>query len=568
MARLRTQKSVSKRIDLSYFKHAHPLRTGRKLAAFIALVLTIVGVTFLQVSGDSVLHNPGALTQAHAFIQHDCRACHDGGGKDGSTGLSKGVSDASCLNCHDAAMHHPNVKPETLTKWPGIQTTSTDGKAVETRLTSKDCVSCHTEHRGHDLLVGNNPQLCVSCHADLPANSAKPPVTAAKATEFTVANHPRFGRELMKDGKWFDPTVIKFNHAKHNSLAALKDNCTACHSPDEPQMVTRAPGINVVPPYTDAKDAPAAWNNNEPKAYMAPVSYSKHCVGCHEITLPGKVALTVPHEELAVIRTWLAGLDGAYTEKLNAMPDKAAQLTIAPPRPRPGQRAQPPRVITESEWVNLQLAELLTAADKSAGRDPKYAAIKKAITPPAPPAPPATTPTTGPATAPAAAAAAVATGPNPNLLEHFVTFGIGANCNYCHEVAGDVPAIAPTNPARTVPTLIPQTPRKWFANSKFDHNAHRSVSCLDCHDKAANSSATSDILSPDIDQGAASCVSCHKPDTTSLTQGTVRGAPMDCVTCHGFHDQSFERTLDGSFDVKTGKRLKHHDGSITTRPSK
>src|SRR5476649_1249921 len=98
MARTRTQKVVARRIDLSYFKRAHPLRTGRKLLAFAVGLITILAVTFLSLGGDGRMHNPGHLTTAHAAWEHDCRACHDGGGPgtDGKTSsFAKTVSDAS-----------------------------------------------------------------------------------------------------------------------------------------------------------------------------------------------------------------------------------------------------------------------------------------------------------------------------------------------------------------------------------------------------------------------------------------------------------------------------------------
>lgn len=575
MARVRTQKAVSQRIDLSYFQRAHPLRTGRKLLMALFFIGAIIAVALLSVGGDGRLHNPGALTRAHAAWEHDCRACHDGGGPGVDNagtgkGFAKTVSDAACLSCHDGAAHAFNQKPDTLAKWPS------GSELAKVHSTAKDCVSCHVEHRGEALLINANPTSCTSCHADLKAHSDKPPVVANRAAEFTVADHPPFGRKLLKDGKLFDPTVIKFNHEKHNKVAGLKDNCISCHAGFDPQLTASAPGPNVPPPYLTGKDRPVAWNNGDDRAYLAPVSYEKHCVGCHAIELPvGGVRLDVPHRELAELRPFFASLPETLAGELARMTPEARQkeLVTEVVTGRPPRQRRERKVLTETEWVEARLKDLAAAIDRAGGTAPAFAAIKRALP--------------APSTQPAPSAA-----PDPSLVEHFVTFGVGANCNYCHEVKGVVPAVAkaaavpatlPAAPrpaedpaalalAYTVRTGIPAAPRKWFTGSKFDHHAHRSVACLDCHTKAPGSSLTSDILSPNIDEGVngASCVSCHQPSRPSapLFGSQVRHAPADCTTCHSFHDDLLSRPPTGSIDPRTGKpRLTSpHLAMPATRP--
>lgn len=592
MARVRTQKSVSRRIDLSYFKRAHPLRTRRKILTFVVGAIAIAFVTFFSLGGDGRLHNPGQLTAAHASFQHDCRACHDG---DGKGGFSKEVSDASCLKCHDGSMHSPNQKKDTL-KESLISTNSPAGGHGEAaadphssmHMTAANCVSCHTEHRGHEKLVNSSNSLCISCHQDLKSNSADPSKieVANSVTAFTVADHPKFGRSLMKEGKLNDETNLKFNHAKHNGVAALKDNCVSCHTPSDSLVGLSDPAPNVAPPYKTAGDKPLKWARDDQQKYMIPISYERNCIGCHAITLPGKNTITVPHEELATVRGYLASVPNLFNERLNLSGDKTSLLTTEIVTGRPPRQKKEKKVITESEWVTAQMAELNTAVDRAGGNTPGYQAVKKSIT-----------------------GQAAGGSPNVNQLEYFVTYSAGSSCNYCHEVKGDVPSVAfappgslvsaggattgPTSSpasgptsgpasaptvavmaatlagkkpelAFTSPTGIPTASRRWFTNSVFDHRAHRSVSCVDCHADALKSSATSDVLSPNLDTGAKSCVSCHKPDVDSFSAGVHRGATSDCISCHQFHDRTKERKVFGEFDPKPSQAAPTPGQSVTS----
>ena len=66
---------------------------------------------------------PGELSKAHAFLDHNCAACHT---------AVKGVEASNCIVCH--------ANNETL-----LQRQST---AFHANVSS--CVECHTEHRGTD----------------------------------------------------------------------------------------------------------------------------------------------------------------------------------------------------------------------------------------------------------------------------------------------------------------------------------------------------------------------------------------------------------------------------------
>jgi hypothetical protein len=105
------------------------------------------------------------------------------------------------------------------------------------------------------------------------------------------------------------------------------------------------------------------------------------------------------------------------------------------------------------------------------------------------------------------------------------------------------PAAAPPMPGqiatlKTLPTGF-DTPRRWFTSSKFDHRAHRSMTCLDCHDQAKTSNNTSDVLLP----GLSNCVQCHAPQPKAGS--LAGGAGTSCLACHDYHQRSQERSHDG-----------------------
>ncbi len=66
-------------------------------------------------------------------------------------------------------------------------------------------------------------------------------------------------------------------------------------------------------------------------------------------------------------------------------------------------------------------------------------------------------------------------------------------------------------------------PTHWFVNSRFEHAAHTILKCVDCHESAPTSEATTDVLLPK----AATCRKCHG------ASGTANAA---CLECHLFHE--------------------------------
>lgn len=97
-------------------------------------------------------------------------------------------------------------------------------------------------------------------------------------------------------------------------------------------------------------------------------------------------------------------------------------------------------------------------------------------------------------------------------------FSKGGACFDCHSV------IAPAAGGfdyRIAP--VHQTVR-YFQNGWFDHAAHRTESCVSCHD-APRSRAASDLLLPDIE----SCRECHGGEASRAD------VPSSCAMCHDYH---------------------------------
>jgi hypothetical protein len=95
-----------------------------------------------------------------------------------------------------------------------------------------------------------------------------------------------------------------------------------------------------------------------------------------------------------------------------------------------------------------------------------------------------------------------------------------STCQKCH------PSLA-RDRSRVSPADIPQV---WFPRAKFDHTAHPTTACRDCHAGATASQSHADVLLPGIE----TCVQCHA--SGALGAPLQGGARFDCVECHRYHD--------------------------------
>ena len=507
MALSRTTKTIAKRIDLDHFRVPWGMRKANRILIGSAAIVAALWAGYYAFSKDQRIYNPGPVSAAHANLEHHCNACHVG---DGGGGFQRGVADNACLSCHDGAIHHPNQ----------ITLVSGDG------MRSSNCVTCHVEHRGHAALAATSDRHCTQCHADLPGHTKGGSTQlAANISGFSSGQHPPFGRELMRNGELFDPTVVKFNHAKHMPMEGIANNCAVCHSTSDAVPAAGEAGKAPGPPWVSEKDRPAGWTGSVERRYMLPISYERHCVACHELKVTPN-GPTLAHERMEVVRAQIQSMPLQLLETLARDPEREKKLVEEKVGPPP-RRVKSTRKISEEEWLAGQMKSLTDRVTRESEAIPGFADLQKALP--------------APTTAPAAISLAA---PQANVAEFHAVFAATNRCTLCHETTGDLPAIfaqkltqAPPSTSesnlellRTVATGMPAMPRRWFANSHFDHDAHRNVSCTDCHGGAPRSVATSDVLMPNLQ----SCVSCHHP-----TQGGgVKGVTTSCFSCHGYHDHS------------------------------
>lgn len=586
MPRGKDQKTISRRIDLHYWRKAHPLRSVRTVLVLVCFLAAggWLAYAYGTKKSDS-LYNPGHVTIAHALIENNCAACH-APDPDHKGQFLRAVNDNACMTCHDAPGHAPTqlVSEEgrppasnlVLAKWvkaSGLaeKTSQISGETSATaqpgdahhgmRMVSSQCALCHVEHRGREAMAAVSNNHCTVCHADIskaitPGKAAKVP---ARVVAFSKEDHPDFGAHLPRaeDGKTpVDLTKLKFNHREHIAGQKLND-CTVCH------QTGSASG---------ASDG----------GYMQPVNFEKHCETCHKDKLRNLAVKGsyVAHDKMEIVRAQV------QASMAQAAADRYASGGSAAESPRPASRRPSVRKdagpADEVDYLRGQLEAMnknIVAVQKGCAKCHEMADEKSP--------PVASAPDSG----------------NSQPVQLLGTWSGGAAIFQIQQrrsrrpggaseppspqpapeakpQIGESPAPAPASKPRkpiapvklqtTEPTGIPKTPRHWFASSRFDHRAHRNMTCVDCHSKLANldkidaiadesmktmltafATETKEVLSPGmqwtvyqfslsgdkatVTQATKSCTDCHRADTKAQ-----RFATTACVACHVFHDHSQE----------------------------
>lgn len=105
------------------------------------------------------------------------------------------------------------------------------------------------------------------------------------------------------------------------------------------------------------------------------------------------------------------------------------------------------------------------------------------------------------------------------------------SCVVCHEVTrqaapGTAPSPGADLPQWDIAPIADEHP--WMPQSVFNHRAHASAECSDCH-TAATSKSANDVLMPRIE----TCRECH-----AGAEPVARKVVSDCGLCHGFHQPS------------------------------
>ncbi len=295
----KTQKQIAQRYagNLKYYRVLHSLRRTKILLTGFCLLLAVAVMSIFLIYGRTTprmewINSPGPVSQPHAQIAQDCKACHGLKMELGPLGV-KNTIDSSCQHCHtNHVFHQPNV------------------------VVNHTCTSCHQEHLGTGPMKATTDVNCMVCHGNqkIMEASARKAATMAPSDfdqfkdEGLVLFHPPHPRSgytetfksfadghpefQIKRNQLQDPNTLKFNHAVHLTgdipkVNGKKLDCTYCHQPDSQG------------------------------AYLQPVNFSKSCQACHALqidpTLPG---FQIPHPEgstdPSVVRNFLLTLPTQY----------------------------------------------------------------------------------------------------------------------------------------------------------------------------------------------------------------------------------------------------------------
>jgi hypothetical protein len=444
-----TGKQKAARVPVDYIRRAGGLKWWLTGGLAAATALALAG---LVVSGHwKAAASPGPLHAVHAAWENDCAACHlplspEAG--DNAVGRSLGgtrPADALCRGCHTGPPHHP-------------------GREIAEEVGS--CGSCHHEHRGrHASLTDLRDDACSDCHARLPDHVAGGKTDYAATIHAFDRDHPELAlvaadRNRPPGGKPVDPEHLNFNHQVHlaSGLKHAADDARAWTLDDvtgeeereryrRQQPEGRRTGSDAVQLTCASCHEPDGGTTPTAGAYLPPVSYQRHCQGCHPLTLGAELpGVKVPHGlQPADVRRVLWG---AFVERASRRP--------APPPPKsplPGRGLDP-----AEEAARAEVEGQVNAAERFLYRD------------------------------------------DADKLARLVFEGKTA-CGLCHEYRRPEGG---AGPPQVVPVGVPEV---WFKHARFDHRSHRAVDCQECHVGAAASTTNTDLLLP----GVAVCRKCHAP---------------------------------------------------------
>ena len=334
--RVRSTKNLAQRMDLQYFRQAHPLRSWRLWLSILVPVVALGWFAAQRVHSQKV-YSSGPLSSAHAVLGRKCDVCHVT-----TLGFFRAkVRDDACSRCHDAPAHHADQVSFTVS-----------------------CASCHVEHRGAIRLASTEDSSCTQCHANLSARTGNLPY--ARVVKDFDQQHPEFA--ALRPGAR-DPGQIKLNHYAHlrPNLAGpsgpVQMDCQDCH-----RLMTRGGSW----PYAMAQ--PASASISEPKSeevggaqtasadlkhartgdYMAPILYVNQCAGCHvkDLQFDRRFDQAAPHDKPEVVQKYLLQ---KYSDYFASHP-RALSEAVAPELILRGNMRLPlPVPHTRQEWIDQQV---------------------------------------------------------------------------------------------------------------------------------------------------------------------------------------------------------------------
>ncbi len=284
MPRIRTAKTVAKRIDLQYFTRLYPLRRWRLMLSIAVPLVAGVWLLGERAAGNQDVYTSGPLSSAHSAFAAQCNVCHVR-----QADFRAHVPDKQCISCHDAPVH--SVK-QTFTP---------------------ACSSCHVEHQGRMRLAATADSGCAQCHSDVHTTDGKLDIEA-HVSDFDN-RHPEFAP--LRAG-FRDPGTIRLNHYVHlqptlrGPRGQVQMQCDDCHrfgvDGSWPYAVT------TVQPATQQAVVVSTTAQQQRKrravepgggAYSLPIKYVNQCAACHLLQFDPLIAEPAPHDKPEVVRAFI-----------------------------------------------------------------------------------------------------------------------------------------------------------------------------------------------------------------------------------------------------------------------
>jgi hypothetical protein len=461
VARTRTTKKLAQRIDLNYFKRSTPLKRAKLWLSLLVPVLAILWIFWYAFHKDARVYSSGRMSAPHAVLETQCAACHI----QKASGFSAKVQNQACLSCHDGPIHHAS------------------------QVSTPDCATCHTEHRGRINIAAPSEKSCTGCHANLRSTGA-----ASRYSQHVrdlADGHPEFA--VIRENRR-DPSTIKLNHALHlkpirrgPTGPIVQLDCADCHRPAaaknswsyaDASYAANSPTSETVKTSASNGDALPPHNPPTGRELMAPVTFANVCASCHLLSFDKRFSEGVPHDKPEVIHAFLKkkfqNYAAAHPSELRSARDPDRDLTGKPLTPRI-------QTLTAAQWVAIRTS------------DAEQLLWRKTC-----------------------------------LQCHKLSFDRNGSLPHVQQAAASSDTALPHVVEANVTT-------RWMPHAKFNHEAHGGFTCVSCHEKALRSSDSSNVLLP----GIKTCQTCHAsgPDY----------AESRCFECHTYHDWSKRKEITPTF---------------------
>jgi hypothetical protein len=414
----------------------------------------------------------GELSSSHKIFGARCEVCHER--------AFIPVRSEACAACHADTQHHFEV---ARFEFAGFDPTA--------------CTDCHSEHQGARGVIPARQSLCTDCHRDL---SRQARTNLIDASDFgsnhsqlrpSVVTDPQSGRiervALGAPGFPKESSNLCFPHSIHLAQTCEISGAAPGAEPLEmPREIgqacnvrqSAAPAAGTVP---TRRELGQACNVLQMARQRLQKSEGLSCGDCHRPEPGGVNMLPVRMQDHCA---------------------ECHRLEFAPGRVLP--HGRPAEVIAVIDDYYAARA----AGARPAAEEPSSVARQRPGGAAAGAAPAAVAPPQDPLAVAQAAAA--------QRLED--VFGRSL-CGVCHEIAR--PEASASDEWEVRPVKVAAL---WMPKARFDHAAHSTVPCTDCH-KARASTTSAEVLMPAIE----TCRDCHGGEQASAA------LPSTCIMCHVYH---------------------------------